>query len=124
MEHAVRTLSPKSLIRYAATSRAAYASTAIERRRIAALKRVLHRRLQRVKYVPIKQWNRNTGMYARVSRNANGRWVIRNKNATATRYGLQARRIVIRNVNRATPTVHHDEWTSSQVNSMPYLRFK
>ena len=124
MEHVVRTLSPKSLIRYAATNRAARAATVPERRRIAALKRVLHRRLQRIRYVPIKQWNRNTGMYARVSRNASGRWVIRNKNATATRYGLQARKLVIRNVNRALPTVHHDEWTNSQVNSMPYLRFK
>ena len=124
MEHVVRTLSPKSLIRYAATSRAARAATVPERRRIAALKRVLHRRLQRFRTVPIKQWGRNTSMRARVSRNASGRWVIRNKNATATRYGLQARKLVIRNVNGALPTVHHNEWTNAEVNSTPYLRFK
>lgn len=43
-------LSPKSLVRYAATSRRAYESTAIERSRIAALKRVLRRRIARMRH--------------------------------------------------------------------------
>lgn len=43
MEFAVRKMSPKSLIRYAATSKAARESTTVERRRIAALKRFVHR---------------------------------------------------------------------------------
>lgn len=43
-------LSPKSLVRYAATSRSAYESTAIERARIAALKRVLRRRISRMRH--------------------------------------------------------------------------
>lgn len=46
----VRTLSPKSLIRYASTSRNAYESTALERKRIAALKRVLRRRVARERH--------------------------------------------------------------------------
>ena len=41
---ATRKLSPKSLIRYAATSRSARAATSPERRQIAALKRLLHTR--------------------------------------------------------------------------------
>jgi hypothetical protein len=43
MEFAVRKLSPKSLIRYASTSKAARESTTLERKRIAALKRFVHR---------------------------------------------------------------------------------
>jgi hypothetical protein len=43
MEFAVRKLSPKTLIRYASTSRAARESTTLERKRIAALKRFVHR---------------------------------------------------------------------------------
>ena len=45
-----RKLSPKSLVRYAATSKNAYQSTAIERSRIAALKRVLRRRIARMRH--------------------------------------------------------------------------
>jgi hypothetical protein len=47
MEFAVRKLSPKSLIRYASTSKAAREATTLERKRIAALKRILHRRALR-----------------------------------------------------------------------------
>jgi hypothetical protein len=43
MDFAIRKMSPKSLIRYAATSKAARAATSPERRRIAALKRLVHR---------------------------------------------------------------------------------
>ena len=124
MEHVVRTLSPKTLIRYAAASRNTYASTALERSRIAALKRVLHRRLKRVKYVPVQQWGRTTRIRVRLGRNANGRWVIRDKNATANRLGLQSRKLVVRNATSNNPTVHHDEWTNADVRNLPYLRFR
>ena len=52
LRHVVNTrkLSPKSLVRYATTSRKAYESTAIERSRIAALKRVLRRRITHMRY--------------------------------------------------------------------------
>jgi hypothetical protein len=43
-------LSPKSLMRYSATSRNAYQSTALERNRIATLKRVLRRRVSRMRH--------------------------------------------------------------------------
>lgn len=43
MEFAVRKMSPKTLIRYAATNKAALAATTLDRKQIAALKRVLHR---------------------------------------------------------------------------------
>lgn len=43
-------LSPKSLMRYATTSRNAYQSTALERNRIATLKRVLRRRVSRMRH--------------------------------------------------------------------------
>jgi hypothetical protein len=50
MKPVVKALSPKSIIRYGATSRSAYNSLALERGRIAALKRILRRRVARMKH--------------------------------------------------------------------------
>ena len=46
----VRAMSPKTLLRYAATSKNAWNATNVERRRIDALKRVLRRRVARTRH--------------------------------------------------------------------------
>lgn len=49
----VRAMSPKTLVRYAATSKNAWNATNVERRRIDALKRVLRRRIARKRHFDV-----------------------------------------------------------------------
>lgn len=49
----VRAMSPKTLLRYAATSKSVWNATNVERRRIDALKRVVRRRVARMRHFDV-----------------------------------------------------------------------
>ena len=72
----------------------------------------------------IKQFGKHTNMNVTVKKNNDGKWVINNRNSVLSRYRLNSAKLKIKNVNKTVPTVHYDEWTPSQINNLPMLRYK
>jgi len=101
-----------------------------ENARVARLLRIIemvtpYRTNVRRSGVPIKRWGKNTSMRVNLKKNsASGRWIVKNRNAVLTRYGLNSARLNVRNNNTNQPTVHYNEWTAREARNMPMLRFK